>query len=410
LERLEDWSSLVVVEAAPSFDVVVVGGGLAGSSLAITLAREGVDVLVIERERVFRDRVRGEVMATWGTVEAKRLGLYELLRERCAIDVRYLAYHVDGDVASLDLPTAAPHFEPSLAFHHPVMQEALIEEAALAGATVWRPARLVSLTPGDPPAAEVVVDGVVRTVTARLIVGADGRDSQVARLGGFERRVDPDELLAAGLLVKGEMDTGDAVNVFIGQAAGQIAAVTRIAPGLYRLYFFHHIDAIPSRLSGDRDVEAAFSYLRNAGVPGEWLANARPEGPLATFDGTHRWVEHPYKDGVVLVGDAAGASDPSWGSGLSRTLRDVRLLRDVLVSVTDWPRAADEYAGQHDEFWEPLRDVERLSAKALMSVGPDGASRRGRALEILDGVPELEIWTYGPEAHCDDAVRAELIA
>ena len=390
--------------------MIVIGGGLAGSSLAITLAREGADVLVVERERVFRDRVRGEVMAAWGTVEARRLGLYELLLERCATEVRYLTYHVEGVGEPLDLLAAPPHFEPSLAFHHPVMQEALIEEAASAGATVWRPSRLVSLTPGGPPAAEIVVDGVVRTVTARLIVGADGRDSQVARLGGFERRVDPDELLAAGLLVRGEMDTWDAVNVFIGEAAGQIAAVTRIAPGLYRLYFFYHVDAISGRLSGDRDVEAAFSHMRTAGVPGEWLADARPEGPLATFDGTHRWVERPYKDGVVLVGDAAGASDPSWGSGLSRTLRDVRLLRDVMVSDTDWPAAADEYARQHDEFWEPLRDVERLSAKALMSVAPDGASRRGRALEILEGVPELEIWTYGPEAHCDDSVRAELLA
>jgi hypothetical protein len=57
---------------------------------------------------------------------------------------------------------------------------------------------------------------------------------------GPKRLADPDELLAAGLLVQGEMDTGDAINMFIGQAAGQIAAVTRIAPSLYRLYFFHH--------------------------------------------------------------------------------------------------------------------------------------------------------------------------
>jgi hypothetical protein len=113
------------------------------------------------------------------------------------------------------------------------------------------------------------------------------------------------------------MDTGDAVNMFIGQAAGQIAAVTRIGSDLYRLYFFHHIDAIPSRLSGDRDVGAAFGYLRDAGVAGEWLVDAQPQGPLATFDGAHRWGERPYRDGVVLVGDAAGASDPSWGSGLS---------------------------------------------------------------------------------------------
>jgi 2-polyprenyl-6-methoxyphenol hydroxylase-like FAD-dependent oxidoreductase len=398
------------VEQAPSFDVLVVGGGLAGSSLAITLAREGVDVLLVERERVFRDRVRGEVMATWGTVEAKRLGLFELLRERCAIDVQYLTYHVNGVGEPFDLLAAEPHFEPSLAFHHPVMQEALIEEAGVAGATVWRPSRLVSLTPGGPPTAEVMVDGVVRTVTVRLVVGADGRDSQVARLGGFERHADPDELLAAGLLVRGEMDTGDAVNMFIGQAAGQIAAVTRVASSLYRVYFFHHIDALPSRLSGDRDVGTAFGFLRDAGVPGEWLVDARPQGPLATFDGAHRWVEQPYRDGVVLVGDAAGASDPSWGSGLSRTLRDVRLLRDALIAEKDWRLAADVYAEQHDEFWERLHDVERLTAAALMSVGPDGASRRARALEIFDRVPELETWTYGPEAHCDDAVRAELLA
>ena len=221
---------------------------------------------------------------------------------------------------------------------------------------------------------------------------------------------DPDELLAAGLLVRGDMDTGDAVNMFIGQPAGQIAAVTRIASDLYRLYFFHHIDAIPSRLSGDRDVGAAFGYLRDTGVPDAWLVDAQPRGPLATFDGAHRWVERPSRDGVVLVGDAAGASDPSWGSGLSRTLRDVRLLRDALTADKDWPLAADVYAEQHDEFWERLHDAERLSAAALMSVGPDGSSRRARALDIFDRVPELETWTYGPEAHCDDAVRAELLA
>ena len=393
-----------------SFDVLVVGGGLAGSSLAIALAREGVDVLLVERERAFRDRVRGEVMATWGTVEAKRLGLFELLRQRCAIEVRYLTYYVDGVGAPIDLLAAAPHFEPSLAFHHPVMQQALIEEAAVAGATVWRPSKLVSLKAGTTPTAELTVDGEMRTVTARLVAGADGRNSRVVHLCGFDLHADPDELLAAGLLVRGDMDTGDAVNMFIGQAAGQVAAVTRIAPDLYRLYFFHHIDAIPSRLSGDRDVDAAFRYLRDAGVPDEWLDDAQPAGPLATFDGAHRWVERPYRDGVVLVGDAAGASDPSWGSGLSRTLRDVRLLRDALTADDDWTVASDAYAEQHDEFWDRLHDAERLSAAALMSVGSHGASRRARALEIFDRIPELETWTYGPEAHCDEAVREELLA
>jgi menaquinone-9 beta-reductase len=245
-----------------------------------------------------------------------------------------------------------PHREPSLAFHHPVMQQALMEETAAAGAKVWRPSRLVSLMPGDPPAAEVKVDGVVRGVTGRLI-GADGRDSQVARLGAFERLADPDELLAAGLLVQGKMDTGDAANMFRGQAAGQIASVIRIAPGLYRLYFFHHIDAIPSRFSGDRDVQAAFAYVRDAGVPGECVANAPGEGPLATFDGAHRRIERPYSNGVVLSAMRPERATRPGEAVSCAPLRDVRLLRDTLVSTTDWPRAADEYTGQHDDEHAP---------------------------------------------------------
>jgi 2-polyprenyl-6-methoxyphenol hydroxylase-like FAD-dependent oxidoreductase len=399
------------VANASDFDLLVVGGGLAGASFATALAREGASVLVVERERVYRDRVRGEVIAPWGCTEAKLLGLFELLLTGCGREIPKLAYHLDGvAIPPIDLRSAQPHLEPSLAFRHPEMQEVLITEAMSAGATVWRPAKLAALTPGDAPAAEIDVNGAIRTVRARLIVGADGRDSLVAHLAGFERLRDPDELLAAGLLVQGEMDTEGAMHYLFGPRAGRAAAVCEVASGVFRLYLFHHTDATPRRLSGKRDAEAAFAYLRDSGVPGEWLVGAQVDGPLATFDGAHKWVVRPYRDGVVLVGDAAGASDPTWGSGLGRTLRDVRLLRDALVADPDWRRAAEGYAEQHDDFWDRLHDAERLTAAALMSAGPDGADRRARAFEILEQVPELETWTYGPEARCDDAIRAQLLA
>ena len=58
-----------------SVDVVVVGGGIAGSALATVLARRGVEVTVLERQTEYHDRVRGELMQPWGVAEAQRLGL-----------------------------------------------------------------------------------------------------------------------------------------------------------------------------------------------------------------------------------------------------------------------------------------------------------------------------------------------
>jgi hypothetical protein len=222
------------VAGASDFDLLVIGGGLAGASLATVLAREGASVLVVEREGVYRDRVRGEVIAPWGCAEAKRLGLFELLLDGCGREVPKLVYHLDGVATpTIDLRSAQPHCEPSLAFRHAEMQEVMITEATSAGATVWRPAKLAALTPGDAPAAEIAVDGTLRTVRARLIVGADGRDSLVAHLAGFERLRDPDELLAAGLLVQGEMDTQGGIHFLFGPGAGRGRRGVRVASGFY---------------------------------------------------------------------------------------------------------------------------------------------------------------------------------
>ena len=52
---------------AEKFDVAVVGGGIAGASLAYAMAKGGVRAVVLEAETEFKDRVRGEVLCPWGT-------------------------------------------------------------------------------------------------------------------------------------------------------------------------------------------------------------------------------------------------------------------------------------------------------------------------------------------------------
>lgn len=60
----------MMTSASP--DIVIVGGGIGGGALATVLAREGIEIVVLERETVFPDRVRGEWIAPWG--ERKRSG------------------------------------------------------------------------------------------------------------------------------------------------------------------------------------------------------------------------------------------------------------------------------------------------------------------------------------------------
>ena len=120
------------------YDVVTVGGGLAGAALAKRLAEYGQRVLVLEQTTVFRDRVRGEQMHCWGVAEARALGLYDLLLQTCGHEVRYWSSQFlgFGEPRRRDLFETSPHRAGSLNFCHPEMQEVVLGAAERAGATV----------------------------------------------------------------------------------------------------------------------------------------------------------------------------------------------------------------------------------------------------------------------------------
>jgi choline dehydrogenase-like flavoprotein len=71
------------------YDIIIVGGGLGGATLAKNLAEHGLAALVLERETVFRNRVRGEQMHPWGVAEARTLGVYDDLLRNCGQQTRW---------------------------------------------------------------------------------------------------------------------------------------------------------------------------------------------------------------------------------------------------------------------------------------------------------------------------------
>ena len=158
--------------ASGTYDIITVGGGLGGAALALAMAEHGARVLVLERERHFRDRVRGEGMHAWGVPEARALGIYERLRETCGVEVRWWDTYLRADrIDHRDFPATTPHHSPLFGFYHPEMQEVLLTAATQAGAEVRRGASVREVQPGGVPSVVLEHEGRVEEAHARLVVG-----------------------------------------------------------------------------------------------------------------------------------------------------------------------------------------------------------------------------------------------
>jgi 2-polyprenyl-6-methoxyphenol hydroxylase-like FAD-dependent oxidoreductase len=391
------------------YDLVLAGGGLAGSALAIAMAGRGARVLVLERETRFKDRVRGEGMTPWGVVEAEALGIDAILREAGGHRVPYWDAYIGPGMQRRDLPATTACARPVMAFYHPAVQEALLSAAAKAGAEVRRGVSVTGVEMGSLPRVmpRVVTqhEGRSESISARLVVAADGRGSGVRKSASFPTVRDETRLFIAGLLFEGASGPSDAVTYV--QGVGRLAIFFPQGNGRVRAYFAYHKDLDKERLSGEADVGRFIEESIATGARPEWFEGMRPAGPLATFDGADTFTPHPYKDGVALVGDAAAASDPSWGQGLSLTLRDVRVLRDKLLETEDWDAAGHAYAAEHDRYYGTLRTMEDWITKLFMEVGPEADARRGRAIARMmeDPTRTPDVLLNGPDEVLDEARR-----
>ena len=311
-------------------------------------------------------------MAPWGVTESQKLGIYELLRDTCGHELPgWHTYLGPVPLEQRDLVSTTPQHLPALVFYHPAMQEILLQAAEDAGAEVRRGASVRNVKPGELPVVTVEQEGRVEEVQARLVVGVDGRASMVRKWGGFAIHQDPEQLLIAGVLFE-EMPSLQEENSYgvVNPSIGQIVLLLPQGQGRVRAYFVCSTNA-RFRLQGPADIPRFVEESVKTGAPAEFFAGARASGPLATFSGADTWVEHPYKDGVVLVGDAAASSDPTWGQGLSLTVRDVRVLQDQLLSHDDWEVAGHAYAEAHDRHYGVIHTVDNWFTELLMETGPE---------------------------------------
>jgi len=378
-------------------DVVIVGAGIAGSALAISLARAGYSVLMLEKSTVHVDRVRGEFIVPWGVAEARTLGILDLLEGAGGnYTVRSVPYGEDvaPEIArkfALRMDQMVEGVRGALNLGHPRICNVLNAAAVEAGAVLMRGVNRIEVSAGLPPKVEFECDGASHTVTPRVVIGADGRGSTVARQAGFARLSDPLHHILTGLLIDDAHDwphdeqsigvDGDIGFYVFPQGGGRI-----------RLYAAHGVDQ-RNRFAGDGAVERFLEAFDLASLPhGTSLARARPSGPCHGYPNHDVWIDHPVAPGIVLIGDAAGHNDPSGGQGISIALKDARLVSEALNASKNWsPAAFADFAATRREQMNRLRFSVRLLAIYRMEFTATGRERRRRGRERMAADPGLAL-------------------
>jgi 2-polyprenyl-6-methoxyphenol hydroxylase-like FAD-dependent oxidoreductase len=370
-----------MASSMPRFDVVIVGAGLAGSALAGVLARGGLSVLAIEREVAFRDRIRGELTWPWGVAEAARAGLVDVINSTGAARIPEIHFVENRAVAE----TYACEAEPILGFSHPALQQALFDWAGEQGATTIRGAKAISFISNEHAQLAVARDGQESSWSARLVIGADGKLSQARRWAGGETVTDPEHHRFGGVLSTGaEFDR----RAFCDAATPALDCFW-FATGeeTERIYLRMTSERVQETLV-DRSFEAFIELASTMASEGSFT-NVIQKGPLGFFTNSNVWASKIAGDKIVLIGDAAGAADPSLGQGTSLLFRDARELSERLLNERDWTRAIAEFAGIRAGYYDAIRAHDRWNAELMCEDGPEADRRRERHLRAKELDPTL---------------------
>jgi 2-polyprenyl-6-methoxyphenol hydroxylase-like FAD-dependent oxidoreductase len=208
-------------------------------------------------------------------------------------------------------------------------------------------------------------------------------------------------LLGAGLLVDDVWDWPQH-QITIGTEGDRVFFVLPQGAGRARFYLMYPVDQ-RRRFAGPTSAKTFLDSFALACIPrSEVLVRAVPAGPCAAYPMNDTWVNYPILDGLALIGDAAGYSDPHIGQGLSVALRDVRVLSELLLDNDDWSATSlTPYVAERGERMRRLRFCNSVATTLRGEFGAEARRRRCRARERMQAEPELALWRRaawaGPE-------------
>ena len=329
-------------------DVLIAGGGVAGSAAAAALSPLGLNILIVEPKLSHGRRLAGELVHPPGIDALKQLGLLE---DDTNIGAQINGFSIfpyapeQADEAAQEA-VVLPYNEVEglthggMAIEHQALKEHLLEKVKdYPGVEVWMGSRVTAIAKGDDEEAYAAIvsteSGDLR-IKARMIIGADGPMSQVRKLTGIPHETHRYSGMMGVEVADTHLPNPGFGNIFLNPLG--ISYAYSVSQGRARVMF--------EILRGDDSKESIREHLKYFPVKfrEDIEAAMAHDKPLAAAN--YRIVpQSNVKANIALLGDARGCCHPLTASGITTAVKDALSLRDALVATNfDVPVALRRYA------------------------------------------------------------------
>jgi flavin-dependent dehydrogenase len=328
-------------------DVIVIGGGPAGSTSAALLARYGYDVLLLERERFPREHV-GESMLPFCYSLFEDLGVLDDLKTRFVRKpgVRFIDRH--GHASTTWCFSHVIHDSTFLSFQviRGEFDHVLLKNAVRLGAKVREEVRVTNVDIASAPdtvwVQSVDASGGEQTYEARFLIDASGRDALVASKNGWRKPREELDRTAiwshwTGVKLRGGLEEGLSLIIYIGEEKkGWIwvfpLGEDRVTAGMVTQNSFIRDEKRKLQSSGSTDwmYDLMMQELNLSPLVRELLAGTHMSLPVMVNGDYSYEVKNHYGTNYALVGDARGFIDPIFSSGVFLSIKSAYLMTEAL--------------------------------------------------------------------------------
>jgi flavin-dependent dehydrogenase len=326
------------------YDAIIVGARCAGSPAARLLAQKGYRVLVVDRSTFPSDIISTHYIQPPGVARLEKWGLLQKVFDAGTPPIAKLNVRLEDMVM---VAPKEPGMPDAICPRRTLLDKILVDAAVEAGAEMREGVTLQDLTFDGDRVTGIRArsrEGTMFTEEAKVVIGADGMHSSVARMVKAHS-YDEHPAMTCGYYSYWSGIETDGAELCMNKKTGVLAFPTNdnlVCLGMMRpLADFHLFRS---------DIDGTYRRFAKEALPviGDQLDSAKREERYVGTAETQNFFHKPYGPGWALVGDAGYHRDQVTGLGISDAFRDVELMVDGLDEAFSGRRPYDEAMGEYE--------------------------------------------------------------